>query len=432
MIKKIRRRFMWLATFSLFLVMIISFASLIGISYARSNSEADEILTVIVKNDGHLNLKEAKNRLGDQYNREGMFKYRYFTGMLDTSKAKTTVIDSDHIIAESLNSALSRDREVALAVRNGKLRGTIHSSHMRFRYLAKKVSKNKYFICFIDLAPLMQSTLLLVRYAMCFTIAGVLIFMVIMGLLAGKAVEPIKEAYDKQRRFITNAGHELKTPLAVISANTEMEEILGNDDEWNQSTIEQVQRMTRLIDELITVTRMSEPDELVLSPVNFSEKVSESAKSFRSVLAKDGKDYEVKIEPDLYVNAESRSLLELVNILIDNAQKYCDDHGKVLVVLAKSRLNQNAVLTVSNSYRDGKNVDTKRFFERFYREDESHHHDEKKKSGFGIGLSMAQDLVCTFGGKISAHWEDGVMTFMVTLKRLTSKKVAASNADNQE
>lgn len=121
----------------------------------------------------------------------------------------------------------------------------------------------------------------------------------------------------------------------MISANTEMEELLGNDDEWNQSTIEQVQRMTRLIDELITVTRMSEPEELVLSPVNFSDKVEESAKSFKSVLAKDGKDYEVKVEPNLYVNAESRSLLEVVNILIDNVQKYCDDHRKVLVVLAK-------------------------------------------------------------------------------------------------
>ena len=104
--------------------------------------------------------------------------------------------------------------------------------------------------------------------------------------------------------------------------------------------------------------------------------------------------------------------------MIDNAQNYCDDHRKVLVVLAKSRLNQNAVVTVSNSYQNGKNVDTKRFFERFYREDESHHHDEQKKSGFGIGLSMVQDLVYTFGGKISVHWEDGVMTFLVTLKRI--------------
>lgn len=90
-----------------------------------------------------------------------------------------------------------------------------------------------------------------------------MVFVIIMALLADKAIQPIKDAYDKQRRFITNAGHELKTPLAVISANAEMEELLGNDDEWNESTKEQVVWMTGLINQLITLTRMSEPEELV-------------------------------------------------------------------------------------------------------------------------------------------------------------------------
>lgn len=89
-----------------------------------------------------------------------------------------------------------------------------------------------------------------------------------------------------------------------------------------------------------------------------------------------------------------------------------------MVVLAKSRLNQNAVLTVANSYKNGTGIDTNRFFERFYREDESHHYDQTQKNGFGIGLSMAQDLVAAFGGKINASWSDGVMNFMVTFKRV--------------
>ena len=95
--------------------------------------------------------------------------------------------------------------------------------------MAKKISANKYYICFIDLSPLMQSALLMVRYALIFTFGGILVFVIIMTLLADKAIQPIKDAYYKQRRFITNAGHELKTPLAVISANAEMEELLGND-----------------------------------------------------------------------------------------------------------------------------------------------------------------------------------------------------------
>lgn len=418
MIKKVRRRFIWVATLSLFLVMIISFASLIGISVFGSSREADQVLSIIVKNNGRLDIQQAKQQLGDQYNREGLFKYRYFTANVDTKKKTLTVIDTDHIIGRSIDSVSSRKRQISRRLAGGQLKGTIRSEGMRFRYLAKKISTNKYYICVIDLSPLMQSTIFLVKYAMFFTFGGIFFFILVMFLLADRAIQPIKDAYDKQRRFITNAGHELKTPLAVISANAEMEELLGNDDEWNESTKEQVVRMTGLINQLITLTRMSEPEEIILSKVNFSEVAKESAESFKSILAKDGKEYVISIDPDLYINAEQRSLLELVNILIDNAQKYCDPEGEVMVVLAKSRLNQNAVLTVANSYKNGAGIDTNRFFERFYREDESHHYDGKQKSGFGIGLSMAQDLVSAFGGKINASWSDGVMNFTVTFKRV--------------
>lgn len=418
MIKKVRRRFIWVATLSLFLVMIISFASLIGISVFGSSREADQVLSIIVKNNGRLDIQQAKQQLGDQYNREGLFKYRYFTANVDTKKKTLTVIDTDHIIGRSIDSVSSRKRQISRRLAGGQLKGTIRSEGMRFRYLAKKISTNKYYICVIDLSPLMQSTIFLVKYAMFFTFGGIFFFILVMFLLADRAIQPIKDAYDKQRRFITNAGHELKTPLAVISANAEMEELLGNDDEWNESTKEQVVRMTGLINQLVTLTRMSEPEEIVLSKVNFSEVTKESAESFKSILAKDGKEYVISIDPDLYINAEQRSLLELVNILIDNAQKYCDPEGEVMVVLAKSRLNQNAVLTVANSYKNGAGIDTNRFFERFYREDESHHYDGKQKSGFGIGLSMAQDLVSAFGGKINASWSDGVMNFTVTFKRV--------------
>lgn len=418
MIKKVRRRFIWVATLSLFLVMIISFASLIGISVFGSSREADQVLSIIVKNNGRLDIQQAKQQLGDQYNREGLFKYRYFTANVDTQKKTLTVIDTDHIIGRSIDSVSSRERQISRRLAGGQLKGTIRSEGMRFRYLAKKISTNKYYICVIDLSPLMQSTIFLVKYAMFFTFGGIFFFILVMFLLADRAIQPIKDAYDKQRRFITNAGHELKTPLAVISANAEMEELLGNDDEWNESTKEQVVRMTGLINQLITLTRMSEPEEIVLSKVNFSEVAKESAESFKSILAKDGKEYVISIDPDLYINAEQRSLLELVNILIDNAQKYCDPEGEVMVVLAKSRLNQNVVLTVANSYKNGAGIDTNRFFERFYREDESHHYDGKQKLGFGIGLSMAQDLVSAFGGKINASWSDGVMNFTVTFKRV--------------
>lgn len=418
MIKKLRFRFILIATLSLFLVMVLSFTSLIGVAYSEGSTEADKVLEILVKNDGHLVVEQAKDKLGDQYTREGLYKYRYFTVSVDVKKNKMQIVDDRHIITSSAKKTLEKQSRISDLLKDGKMGGAIRVNRARLRYSAKKIGPNNYLVCFLDIGPLMQTYSNLIKYALIFTFGGMTLFLIIMGTLSNKAIKPIKDAYDKQRRFITNAGHELKTPLAVISANNEMEELLGNEDEWTKSTKEQVVRMTSLIDNLIVLTRMSEPDEITLSKVNFSDIVQQSADSFKSVLAKDNKDYQVKIEKDLYVNAETKSLLELVNILIDNAQKYCDEYGKVMVVLAKGRLGQNAILTVTNTYADGKNIDTKKFFERFYREDESHHRDTKKnkKSGFGIGLSMAQDLVSTFGGKISADWQDGVMVFTVSLK----------------
>ena len=117
--------------------------------------------------------------------------------------------------------------------------------------------------------------------------------------------------------------------------------------------------------------------------------------------------------PDLYVKAERNILSELTNILLDNARKYCDKDGEVKVSLTKGRLGTNAILRVANTYKEGKGKDYSHFFERFYREDESHN---SKKSGFGIGLAMAQEIVQTFHGKIHVSHKDEFIVFTVILK----------------
>ena len=142
---------------------------------------------------------------------------------------------------------------------------------------------------------------------------------------------------------------------------------------------------------LISGYFISETGEVVLNKVDFSEIVKKNVNSFKSVMQKNNLKYSGMIMPDLYVKAEKNVLSELINILLDNARKYCDKDGKVQVTLTKGRLGTNAILKVANTYKEGK--DYSHFFERFYREDESHN---SKQSGFGIGLAMAQEIVHTF------------------------------------
>ena len=139
--------------------------------------------------------------------------------------------------------------------------------------------------------------------------------------------------------------------------------------------------------------------------------IQDAAEDFKSLAMKHQKEFELNIQPDIMVKAEEQALFELMTILVDNATKYCDPNGKVSVQLSQSKLKR-AILEVSNTYQDGKNVDYSKFFDRFYREDESHN---RQVEGYGIGLSMAQSLVRIFKGKLTVYYKKESITFRVIL-----------------
>ena len=142
-----------------------------------------------------------------------------------------------------------------------------------------------------------------------------------------------RREYEKQRRFITNAGHELKTPLAIISANTELQELMTGENEWTKSTNDQVTRLTNLINSLVALSRLEEQPDIVLQDVDFSYITEDAAEDFKGPVVRDGKSFVMDITPDIHVKAEEKSLFELVTLLVDNANKYCDSEGTVTVRL---------------------------------------------------------------------------------------------------
>ena len=218
---------------------------------------------------------------------------------------------------------------------------------------------------------------------------------------------------ENQKAFITNAGHELKTPLAVIKADTEVLEMSSGANEWTRSISNQVDRLTVLVGNLITLAKMGELDKEDLSEVNFSECVKESSDNYRVVISNQGKTLKTEITDNVKVKGIRDGLTEIVNILLDNAQKYCDEKGMIAVELTHTRKNSGAKLIVSNDYAKGKDIDYTKFFDRFYRGDTSHNSGDAKDSGYGIGLSMAEGFVEEFGGKIAADFRDGRISFTV-------------------
>jgi hypothetical protein len=240
-------------------------------------------------------------------------------------------------------------------------------------------------------------------------ISMLLLLLLLIGF-ANRAVAPLARNIESQKMFITNASHELKTPLAIISANTEVLEMTEGKNEWTESTMEQVKRMTELISHLITLSKLQEKDEIVLTDVSISEVTEKVAAEFRILAEQKGLTYETEIAKDRTVKADQGGLRELTSILIDNAVKYCTEGGTVRVAL-EPKLH-GTMLSVANTYPEKEGVDYSKFFERFYREDQSHN---SEKKGFGIGLSMAKHFTEMFRGKISVGYKNGMIIFTVVL-----------------
>ena len=238
----------------------------------------------------------------------------------------------------------------------------------------------------------------------------IILYIIILAILSKLAIKPFIRNMENQKRFITNAGHELKTPIAIISANTEAIELINGKNQWTENILKQIQRLSKLINELITLSKMSEysTENLCFTSTNFSEITIEVAKSFQQMATDQEKSLKYQVKPDVSILSEYKYLYELVNILIDNAVKYCDDNGLVEVKLSQSK--KTVTLSVTNDYIDGKNIDYSRFFERFYREDTSH---SSEKAGYGIGLSIAEELVKLLKGTIKVSYNKGKITFIV-------------------
>ena len=238
---------------------------------------------------------------------------------------------------------------------------------------------------------------------------GMVISTFVIRAWAGRIIQPEIKNAELQKSFITNASHELKTPLAVIKANTEMLEMMGTENEWTQSTMRQVDRLTGLIQNLVLVTRASERDskeERV--DTDFTAIVKETSKTFEPVAMSEGKSMELSIADNVSMLAHEGDIRQIATLLIDNAIKYCDENGKITIGLGTDNKHKNIYLRVSNDYANGAGKDYHRFFDRFYRGDEAHNID---KEGYGVGLSIAQGLMERYHGDIKANWKDGVITF---------------------
>ena len=397
MIRKLRRQFIAIAMISVLVVLGGIIGVVNAVNFRNVRQDADMMLDVIAANDGVYSMEKNGKWNTSSYRKdspEAPFDTHYFTVIVD---------EEGHIMSEDTACiAAVSDEEAgnyALALwADGDTCGFLDN----YRYRAVPRESETLYL-FLDCGRELATFYSFLAVSISISLLGVLLVFVLVLLFSKLAVRPITRSMEQQRQFITDASHEIKTPLTINDANTEVLEMEGGENEWTHSIKNQIRRLSEMTERLVFLTRMEEKRSgMVFSDFPISEAVAEEAEEFRPFARAQGKSFRLEIEPDLMYRGDEHAIRRLVALLLDNAMKYSDDAGEISLSLTAS--GKNTVLTVWNTVREIPKGNLNRLFDRFYRLDASRN---SETGGYGIGLSAARAIVEGDGGKISARSPDG-------------------------
>lgn len=447
MIKKLKTRFIILAMVSLTILLTAIVAGMNIINYNKVVSDADDRLTVLEGYSGRLLERENSDDGDGQFmhdgneesggqedpfeDREGSLgpkgpggpsmtrdeaeEARFFSVFVD-SGGNVTRTNTERISAVDSEEAAAFAKE---ALATGEDRGFVEE----LRY-SVSVKDGMTIVTFLDCGRVLESFRDFLRASVLMSLIGLLVVFAVMCYFAGRIVKPVAESYEKQKRFITDAGHEIKTPLAIIKANLDLLDMQVDDiesasgksagtEELRDGLSEiggQVNRLADLTNDLVYLSRMEEAESsLIMTDVPLSDIAGESVSAFDKLAKENGRTIAADIEEGITVRGSTKELEKLMSIILENAVKYSEGEAPIEVTVKKE--GRNAIIQVRNAVADElTNEKLSHVFERFYRTDASRN---SETGGHGIGLSMAQAIVSAHGGKISAHTTDG-HDFIVT------------------
>ncbi|MBQ2609817.1 MAG: HAMP domain-containing histidine kinase [Butyrivibrio sp.] len=427
MVNKLRKKFVITAILSLLLILVTMIGIINAINMHQVVSDADDTLALLSSNNGYFPAKIISKAtkatssfktpgafdwevINSNHSAETTFQARYFWVKMD-SHANTIKINTVHIASVSHDIAEQYAKDLYFS--NSRKLGFYHS----YRYLISDASDGTKLLLFLDLSTAIINAKQLMVQSLAIGILALIAMFILVFLFSGQAVAPAVESLEKQKRFITDAGHELKTPLAVISANIDVLELEQGKNEWTSSIRNQLKRMNSLVKNMLTLSRLDEERmHVVFTDFDLSETLKDAAVSFEPIAESQEKKYKIDIPDGIHIVGNKSSMNQLACLLIDNAFKYSSQNGSIHVLLS---MGKHIVFEVSNTCDTIPYGNLDRLFDRFYRADYSR---SRETGGYGIGLSVARAIVTSHGGTIEAIRDgDKIIRFVVTLPKSQNK-----------
>lgn len=353
-----------------------------------------------------INLEHVPIRHFEGMTAESPFDTRYFT--VTISGGQVTDVNTARIAAVGTKRASRIASELYS-------KGWTSGFSGNYRYTATVQGDETTYV-FVDCSRELASFHSFLGASVAISCIGWLAVLAIVTVASGAVIRPMVESYSKQKRFITDASHEIKTPLAVIDAANEVQEIESGESEWTQSIHEQVARLTALTERLVFLARMDEGSAgFTMAAIDLSEAVDKAAAPFESVAVSRGKRLSVSIASGVRAHADAAAVAQVVELLLDNATRYASEGSVIELTLrgvARGAGKGAAELVVSNAVDELPEGDLDRLFDRFYRADVSR---SSKTGGSGVGLSVVRAIAEAHGGSAAVSGHDHQITFTVRL-----------------
>ena len=418
MIKKLRWKFIAVAMISIIVVLMAIIGTITLINYNKTVDNIDKVLTVLVDNGGKFNNldfgddnlkntdgnnnKDNLNHQKDQgeFTKETPYWTRFFS-------VKFTNSNPDPAVDTSMIASVSKEEAIDMA------KETIDSNSMigfygAYRYKVKIADDFK-LVVFVDCTKEMRSIRYFVFTGTWISLVGIIAVFIIVFIFSKIVFNPVKRTYDKQKRFVTNAAHELKTPLTIISANNELIDAQYNSLDETQAIDKQVKKLTIMINNLTLLSKLDEEDKNVdlKEKVDLTKLSNDLIEPFKVIFESRNIKFNFFVDDNCYIKGNTNLISQLLSLLIDNANKYALTYIDFEVRI----VGKGVELKTSNDADiDEKNPNL--LLERFYRNDKA----RGKIEGSGIGLSVVNEIVKLHKGTIKLNASNNVYSCVIKFK----------------
>ena len=239
---------------------------------------------------------------------------------------------------------------------------------------------------------------------------GLIIIYIIAKKISKTIVKPVEDSFEKQKQFVSDASHELKTPLAVIEANADVLQDKVGENKWITYIQKEVQSMNKLVNDLLVLARMENTNTELNQKFDLSKEVQMAVSSFESMIYEKKIELEININEGIEFNGDKEDIKHIISIILDNSIKHTEENGKIIVNTLKEK--SDIKIEIKNQGEPIPEEEREKIFERFYRVDKARNRNEKR---YGLGLSIAKGIVEKYNGNIYATSKDGFTSFIVKI-----------------